>query len=312
MDAYAQSIILPIVGNAEKEISIFKEWVKTGNTDFIPRDEWMLRAKAKAGGKVPNVEKPYIVKFYDTPGAAALRARLVALKSRTFVRYRLRVGSYLSFRRTPGHSSPLSALRVPAALKRAPPSTVRTVPVTVQASGVSRYDIAAATWSGRGRPSGARRRTESSLSAWQPRHHFGFHIARRDAIDGDVPFARLARKRSGEALKPRLGRRIDREPMKACRSRRSTKHRRSAPRLSTSIERMTCLVRVIGPRRLVRMTRSISASPAVASTPLSSTPALLTNPYMGPDLWVGFARDAGDGIHVGKVEGLKFDLSGQS
>jgi NTE family protein len=67
MDAYAQSIILPIVGNAEKEISIFKEWVKTGNTDFIPRDEWMLRAKAKAGGKFPDVEKPYIVKFYIPP-----------------------------------------------------------------------------------------------------------------------------------------------------------------------------------------------------------------------------------------------------
>ncbi len=67
MDAYAQSIILPIVGNAEKEISIFKEWVKTGNTDFIPPDEWKLRAKAKAGGKFPDVEKPYIVKFYIPP-----------------------------------------------------------------------------------------------------------------------------------------------------------------------------------------------------------------------------------------------------
>jgi NTE family protein len=65
MDAYAQSIILPIVGNAEKEISIFKEWVKTGDTDFIPPDEWKLRAKAP--GQVPDVEKPYIVKFYVPP-----------------------------------------------------------------------------------------------------------------------------------------------------------------------------------------------------------------------------------------------------
>lgn len=70
MDAYAQSIVLPIVGNAEKEISIFREWVKTGHTDFIPRDEWELRAKAAAGVKaqqVPNVEKPYLVKFYVPP-----------------------------------------------------------------------------------------------------------------------------------------------------------------------------------------------------------------------------------------------------
>lgn len=66
MDAYAQSIVLPIVGNAEKEIAIFKEWVKTGDTDFIPPDEWKLRAKAP--GQVPDVEKPYIVKFYVPPG----------------------------------------------------------------------------------------------------------------------------------------------------------------------------------------------------------------------------------------------------
>lgn len=39
MDAYGQSIIFPSVGNAEKEISIFKEWVKTGDIDFIPPDE---------------------------------------------------------------------------------------------------------------------------------------------------------------------------------------------------------------------------------------------------------------------------------
>jgi NTE family protein len=39
MDAYGQSIIFPIVGNAEKEISIFEEWVKTGDPDFIPGSE---------------------------------------------------------------------------------------------------------------------------------------------------------------------------------------------------------------------------------------------------------------------------------
>ena len=44
MDAYGQSIIFPIVGNAEKEISIFKEWVKTGDPDFIPNDERLYRA----------------------------------------------------------------------------------------------------------------------------------------------------------------------------------------------------------------------------------------------------------------------------
>ncbi|MGH9615023.1 MAG: patatin-like phospholipase family protein, partial [Bryobacteraceae bacterium] len=44
IDAYSQSVIFPSVGNAEKEISIFKEWVKTGETDFIPPDEWELRA----------------------------------------------------------------------------------------------------------------------------------------------------------------------------------------------------------------------------------------------------------------------------
>jgi NTE family protein len=43
IDAYAQSIIVPTVGNAEKEISIFKEWVRTGDKDFIPSDEWQLK-----------------------------------------------------------------------------------------------------------------------------------------------------------------------------------------------------------------------------------------------------------------------------
>ena len=44
------------------------------------------------------------------------------------------------------------------------------------------------------------------LLTWQPRHHFGFHIAGRDAIHGNVPLARLARKRTREPFKPRFGR----------------------------------------------------------------------------------------------------------
>jgi hypothetical protein len=44
MDAYGQSIIFPIVGVAEKEISIFEEWVKTGVKEFIPSDERLRRA----------------------------------------------------------------------------------------------------------------------------------------------------------------------------------------------------------------------------------------------------------------------------
>lgn len=115
MDAYAQSIIFPIVGSAEKEISIFKEWVKTGVKEFIPPDErlrievaddeavdvanaWALRIVnalgtsglaqlgisekvartigtpelAEALGicpkpKVPDIEPPYLVKFYVPP-----------------------------------------------------------------------------------------------------------------------------------------------------------------------------------------------------------------------------------------------------
>ena len=73
IDAYSQSIIFPSVGNAEKEISIFKEWVRTGDTDFIPPDEWELRAKfgfaqesfggAAAGVKVVPDVKTYMVDF---------------------------------------------------------------------------------------------------------------------------------------------------------------------------------------------------------------------------------------------------------
>jgi hypothetical protein len=36
MDAYGQSIICPSVGNAEKELALFREWVKTGNLKIIP------------------------------------------------------------------------------------------------------------------------------------------------------------------------------------------------------------------------------------------------------------------------------------
>jgi NTE family protein len=64
-DAYGQSIIFPSVGNAEKEVSIFKEWVRTGDRGFIPPDEWELRGRAKAGtmaGHKPNV-KTYFVNF---------------------------------------------------------------------------------------------------------------------------------------------------------------------------------------------------------------------------------------------------------
>ena len=69
IDAYAQSIILPIVGNAEKEIAIFQEWVRTGRTDFIPPDEWELRAQGQPPGpnQTPNIEKPYLVNFYVPP-----------------------------------------------------------------------------------------------------------------------------------------------------------------------------------------------------------------------------------------------------
>jgi NTE family protein len=73
MDAYGQSIIFSSVGNAEKEISIFEEWVRTGDRGFIPPDEWELKADfdfhegrlGAAPGEckvVPNVET-YILDF---------------------------------------------------------------------------------------------------------------------------------------------------------------------------------------------------------------------------------------------------------
>jgi NTE family protein len=67
MDAYSQSIIAPSVAVAEKEISIFRAWVKTGDKEFIPTDEWRLRAAVGPPGTVPNVEPPYVVPFYIPP-----------------------------------------------------------------------------------------------------------------------------------------------------------------------------------------------------------------------------------------------------
>jgi NTE family protein len=61
MDAYSQSIIVPVVANAQKELSIFKTWVKTGYAD-VPKPDWKLRAALCTGGKVPNA-KAFIVPF---------------------------------------------------------------------------------------------------------------------------------------------------------------------------------------------------------------------------------------------------------
>jgi NTE family protein len=78
MDAYAQSMIVPVVANAQKELSIFTTWVRTGDVD-VPPIEWELTAaiaaaKAQAqahgagvGGGVPNVEPPFIVPFPVPP-----------------------------------------------------------------------------------------------------------------------------------------------------------------------------------------------------------------------------------------------------
>jgi hypothetical protein len=43
----------------------------------------------------------------------------------------------------------------------------------------------------------------------QPGGHFGFDISWRDAIDGDVSFASLARQRTRKPFKTRFGRSID-------------------------------------------------------------------------------------------------------
>jgi NTE family protein len=77
MDAYAQSMIVPVVANAQKELAIFTTWVRTGDVD-VPPIEWELTAaiaavKAQAqahgavGGGVPNVEPPFIVPFPVPP-----------------------------------------------------------------------------------------------------------------------------------------------------------------------------------------------------------------------------------------------------
>jgi NTE family protein len=59
MDAYGQSIMLPSVANAGKELSIFTDWLKTGYTDVPPAD-WMLAEAintAFEAGMVPNAKK---------------------------------------------------------------------------------------------------------------------------------------------------------------------------------------------------------------------------------------------------------------
>jgi NTE family protein len=64
-DAYTQSIIVPLVANAEKELSIFRQWLCTGVAD-IPPAEWKLisaiQAKKIAPNTVPNAEA-YVVEF---------------------------------------------------------------------------------------------------------------------------------------------------------------------------------------------------------------------------------------------------------
>jgi NTE family protein len=64
MDAYGQSIMLPSVANAGKELSIFNDWLKTGYAD-VPKGEWRLKAAIDSGflaGKVPNATK-HVVHF---------------------------------------------------------------------------------------------------------------------------------------------------------------------------------------------------------------------------------------------------------
>ena len=64
MDAYGQSIIVPSVANAEKELSAFKIWLETGRAD-VPPAEWSLNASTNptaTAGTVPNA-KAYIVDF---------------------------------------------------------------------------------------------------------------------------------------------------------------------------------------------------------------------------------------------------------
>jgi NTE family protein len=64
MDAYGQSIMLPSVANAGKELSIFTDWLTTGYTD-VPPAEWRLSSlidPAVTAGKVPNATK-HVVRF---------------------------------------------------------------------------------------------------------------------------------------------------------------------------------------------------------------------------------------------------------
>ena len=62
MDAYAQSMIVPVVGNAQKELSIFDAWVKTGYVE-VPKPDWKLAAAQCGKGMVPNVLCPLVVRF---------------------------------------------------------------------------------------------------------------------------------------------------------------------------------------------------------------------------------------------------------
>jgi NTE family protein len=66
MDAYAQSMIVPVIANAERELSIFTTWVNTGQVDVPPID-WALKAATAAPpGWVPNVEL-FTVRFLVPP-----------------------------------------------------------------------------------------------------------------------------------------------------------------------------------------------------------------------------------------------------
>jgi NTE family protein len=64
MDAYGQSMIVQSVANAESELCIFLEWLKTGNV-AIPASEWRLKElldRPRPPGSVPDA-KGYVVNF---------------------------------------------------------------------------------------------------------------------------------------------------------------------------------------------------------------------------------------------------------
>jgi NTE family protein len=76
-DAYAQSMIVPTVANAQEELSIFDAWVNTGYAD-VPSYDWKLvaqinAAKAIAQAQFPGVSplvpnvKPFVVPFPVPP-----------------------------------------------------------------------------------------------------------------------------------------------------------------------------------------------------------------------------------------------------